>query len=125
MGNGYRKCIFGSLYFRKGMHKRVGSVAKEIFGTEVNKYTRIFGEKPCVASSPLEKDDHPEIDITEYLGSDDIKKYQSVIGSLQWVISLGRFDIATAVMTLSAFRAVPGKGHLERARRVVGYLYNM
>jgi hypothetical protein len=28
-------------------------------------------------------------------------------------------------MTLSAFRAVPRKGHLECARRVVGYLYKM
>jgi hypothetical protein len=90
-----------------------------------DEYTHIFGERPRVASSPLEKGDHPEIDTTEYLGFDDIKKYQSVIGSLQWAISLGRFDIATAVMTLSAFRAVPRKGYLERARRVVGYLYKM
>jgi hypothetical protein len=73
-----------------------------------DKYTRIFGEKPRVASSLLEKGDHLELDPAEYFGFDNIKKYhQSVIGSLQWAISLGRFDIATAVMTLSAFRAVP------------------
>jgi hypothetical protein len=77
------------------------------------------------AGAPEKKGDHPEIDTTEYLGFDDIKKFQSVIGSLQWAISLGRFDIATAVMTLSAFRAVPCQGHLERTKIVIGYLYKM
>ena len=53
---------------------------------------------------------------------DDIQKYQSLIGSIQWAISLGRFDIATAVMTLSAYRSSPRVGHLERAKRIVSYL---
>jgi hypothetical protein len=34
-----------------------------------------------------------------------------------------RFDVTTAVMTLSSFRACPRKGHLDRAKRVVAYLY--
>lgn len=45
-----------------------------------------------------------------------------MIGALQWVISLGCFDIATAVMTLSRFRVAPRIGHLERAKHVYGYL---
>ena len=61
-------------------------------------------------------DDTPELDPT------GVRQYQSLIGSLQWAISLGRFDIATAVATLSRFRAQPTQGHLERAKRVVGYL---
>ena len=48
-----------------------------------------------------------------------------LIGSLQWAVSLGRLDIATAVMTLSSFRAAPRVGHLERAKRVCGYLLKM
>ena len=51
--------------------------------------------------------------------------YQSLIGSLQWTIQIGRFDVSTAVMTLSRFRAMPRKGHLERAKRVYGYLSKM
>jgi hypothetical protein len=38
-----------------------------------------------------------------------IKIYQSLIGALQWVIQIGRFDVATAVMTMSRFRASPDK----------------
>ena len=33
--------------------------------------------------------------------------------------------VSTAVMTLSRFRAVPQRGHLERAKRVYGYLSKM
>jgi hypothetical protein len=34
-------------------------------------------------------------------------------------------DIQTAVMTRSSFRAAPRKGHLERVKRIVGYLTKM
>jgi hypothetical protein len=44
---------------------------------------------------------------------------------MQWAVSLGRLDIATAVMTLSGFRALPREGHLDRAKRVIGYLAKM
>ena len=82
----------------------------------------MFGHKPKLYWSPLEQGDHPEIDTTEELDEKGIKLYQSMISSLQWAISLGRFDISTAVMTLSSFRALPRQGHLTRAKRVYGYL---
>jgi hypothetical protein len=89
-------------------------------------YETMFGEKPSTKiHSPLEKGDHPELDTSELLDQNGIQQYQSLIGSLQWAVSLGRFDIATAVMTLSSFRALPRRGHLERAKRVCGYLYRM
>jgi hypothetical protein len=56
---------------------------------------------------------------------DDIKKFQSMIGALQWVIQIRRFDINTAVMTLSSFRANPRLGHLNRCKHIYGYLYKM
>jgi hypothetical protein len=88
-------------------------------------YERIFGTKPKKASSPLVKGDHPELDTSELLDVEMIKIYQSLIGALQWTTQLGRFDVATAVMTLSRFRAAPWKGHLERVQRIHGYLYKM
>ena len=66
-------------------------------------YVNMYGVKPKQYSSPLESGDHPELDTSEELDPKDAKKYQSMIGSLQWAISLGRFDICTAVMTLSSF----------------------
>ena len=90
----------------------------------VTQYERMFAAKPrTTVTSPLEKNDHPEVDTSDFLDEEGIQQYQSLIGSLQWAVSLGRFDIATAVMTLSSFRARPRKGHLDRAKRVVAYLY--
>jgi hypothetical protein len=92
----------------------------------IQNYERMFGEKPRTnAYSPLEKGDHPELDDPEFLEPDDVTKYQSIVGSLQWAISLGRLDVATAVMPLSGFRAIPRQGHLDRAPRVWGYLSRM
>ena len=92
----------------------------------IDGYVQLFGEKPKQnVWSPLEKGDHPELDDSEFLEEKGIHQYQSLIGSMQWAVSLGRMDIATAVMTLSSFRPAPRIGHLERAQRVVGYLARM
>jgi hypothetical protein len=88
----------------------------------MDQFENMFGSKPKECSSPLEKGDHPEIDTSEELDDNGIKKYQTMIGCLQWAISLGRFDIQTATMTMSRFRAAPRKGHLDRLKRIYGYL---
>ncbi len=89
-------------------------------------YERMFGSKPRqTVSSPLEKGDHPELDESEFLSPSDVTKYQSLIGSLQWAVSIGRLDITTAVMTMSGFRVAPRQGHLDRVKRIVGYLAKM
>ena len=92
----------------------------------VAQYESLFGCKPKMnVSSPLEKNDHPELDDSDLLDEDDIVKYQSLIGVLQWAITLGRFDIGTAVMTMSGFRVAPRQGHLDRVRRICGFLAKM
>ena len=89
-------------------------------------YEQLFGKKPKQnVTSPLEKNDHPELDMSEILNTDGIKQYQSLIGTLQWTVTLGRFDIATAVMTMSSFRIAPRQGHLDRVKRICGYLAKM
>ena len=89
-------------------------------------YERMFGQKPRQKyTSPLEKGDHPETDTTDFLDDKGINDYQSLIGMMQWAISLGRFDIHTAVMTMSSYTNAPRIGHLDRARRICGYLCKM
>jgi len=91
----------------------------------LDNYRRIYGTWPKVAHSPLINGDHPELDTSEPLNEDDQKVCQSLIGALQWVIQIGRFDIQTAVMTLSRFRAMPRQGHLDRVKRIHGCLSKM
>ena len=85
-------------------------------------YERMFKEKPRKSRPPLEGGDHPELDTSELCDEHQTKQFQTLIGQLQWLVSLGRFDIAVHVMSLSRFRAQPRKGHLDRAKRIVGYL---
>ena len=89
-------------------------------------YEQMFGAHPSQKCySPLEKGDRPELDTSELLDHHGIEQYQSLLGSLQWAISLGRFDIATAVMSMSSFRAAPRRGHLQRLQQICGYLVKM
>ena len=88
----------------------------------VQNYAHLFGEEPGTATSPLPKGDHPELDQSEPLGPDDTAKFQSLIGALQWTISLCHSDIANAVMTLGRYHTAPQQGHLDHAKCIVGYL---
>ena len=64
----------------------------------VDTYVQLFGQMPSTkALSPLEKGDHPEVDNSEFLGQEDTQKYQSMAGAMQWAMSIGCFDINTAV----------------------------
>jgi hypothetical protein len=82
----------------------------------------MYGKMPPKYRSPMEKDAHPELDTSEPLKQDGIKRYQSLIGALQWCVTLGRFDVACAVMTMSRYRAAPTSNHLNMLGRIFGYL---
>jgi hypothetical protein len=69
----------------------------------IDTYVQLYGEKPRKASSPLEQNDHPEMDDSPFLGQDETQQFQSLIGAMQWAASIGRLDIVTAVMSLSSF----------------------
>ena len=81
-------------------------------------------EKPKKTRTQLVAGDHPEIDLSESCDKDQIKQYQTIVGQLIWLTGLGRFDIAVHVMTMSRFRQLPRVGHLERLKRIIGYLAN-
>jgi hypothetical protein len=85
-------------------------------------YESIFGEQPKEYSSPLDPNDHPELDTSDELPELDIKRFQSLIGALEWAISLCRFGIQCAVMTLGRFRAAPRIRHTMQVQRICGYL---
>jgi hypothetical protein len=85
-------------------------------------YKQDYGEEPMKKKAPLPEGDHPELDDTEELDDAGRTQYQSMIGCLQWCVTLGRYDIAYAVMTMSRFRVAPRVGHLERLKQVYGYL---
>jgi hypothetical protein len=64
----------------------------------VDTYAVLFGEQPKEYHAPLEEKDHPKLDTSDLCAEDDIVKYQSLLGAMQWCISLCRMDIALAVI---------------------------
>jgi hypothetical protein len=73
----------------------------------MGQYENMFGCKPRESTSPLDKGDHPEVDCSDKIDNKGIKRYQTIIGCLQWAVSLGRFDIQTATMTMLRFLSAP------------------
>ena len=68
------------------------------------------------------QNNRPKLDTSELLELPSIKIFQSMIGACQWIIQLGRFDIAVHIMSMGSFRAAPRVGHLEHMKRIYGYL---
>jgi hypothetical protein len=85
-------------------------------------YENIFHESPTKFKTPLVPNDHPETDTSELCDGVETQHYMTMIGQLQWLIALGRFDIFPATVTMSRFRVAPRKGHLERLKQVYGYV---
>ena len=86
-------------------------------------YVKMFHDENFIdAKSAIETNDHPELDKPELCNEEQITKYMCMIGQLQWAITLGRYDILAQVMSMSRFRLGPKIGHLERMKRLYGYL---
>jgi hypothetical protein len=80
----------------------------------------IFGALLKKSTDPILAGNHPEIDNSEVLGSQDYCRFQTLIGILNWVVTTGRINVTFAIMSLSRFSAYLRRGHLERASKVIG-----
>jgi Reverse transcriptase (RNA-dependent DNA polymerase) len=96
--------------------------AKRYIARCIDTYERAIGEKPKTCTTPMPERAQPELDDSAKLDDAGKVKYQALIGCLQWVVTLGRFDIACAVMTMSRFRVEPHEGHLALLGNIFGYL---
>eukprot|EP00957_Ditylum_brightwellii_P124981 9527580-Ditylum_brightwellii.AAC.1 len=71
---------------------------------------------------PMAACNHPEMYNSEVLKGTDHQKYQMLLGMLNWIVILGRLDIAYAVSLLAPFAVYHRKGHNTRALFTFGYL---
>ena len=71
--------------------------------------------------TPFNKNDHPELDTSEILVGDMAAKYLTMVGQLQWLVTLGRFDLHAQVATISRFRAARRQEHMDRLKRIYSY----
>ena len=86
-------------------------------------YIRHFNNEPSKGlKTLLEKNDHPELDTSDILEGQQVNHYLTMVGQLQWLITLGRFEIQAQVISMPRFRAQPRQGHLERLQRIYAYV---
>lgn len=83
---------------------------------------RLIGKTLPKHDTPMKAGDHPELDDSTLLSDEDHTKYQMLIGMLNWIVTIGRLDIAFATSSLSRFVASPRRGHMDRALYIFGYL---
>jgi hypothetical protein len=88
----------------------------------VQKYEALIGLEFRKYSAPMDKEYHPESDESDFLGEKDASLYRGLIGSANWMITLGRFDIAYATNAMARFGMKPREGHLKAMLRLFGYI---
>ena len=99
------------------------ALPKKYISKILDSFHQMFpGESFPQVKSPLDKNDHPELENSELANDDLITKFMCMIGQLQWAVTLGRYDILAHVMSMSCFRLAPKVGHIERMKRIYGYL---
>ena len=74
------------------------------------------------ADNPFSMSYEPKLDDLTPLDPDAASYFQTIIGMMQWMVEIGRIDIATEVSLLSLHLAYPQEGHREAALHVMAYL---
>jgi hypothetical protein len=85
----------------------------------VERFKTVFGTKLHLQKTHQY---YPECNDTPLLDNSGAVIYQGLIGSANWAITLGCFDIQYATQIMSHFSMAPQQGHLDAMKRVFGYL---
>jgi hypothetical protein len=107
--------------YKKDKRDRWCIGCKKYLTEAISRIEAIFGNLPK-KDTPMVDGDHPELDESSPLNDDEHRQYQMLIGMLNWIVCLGRIDVAFSTSSLSRFTACPRKGHMDRVLRVFGYL---
>ena len=65
----------------------------------------------------------PELDKMPLLGPEQHLWYRMIIGSLNWLVTQGWYDIYHAASTMAQYGMAPQEGHLNATKRIMGYLW--
>jgi hypothetical protein len=86
------------------------------------KMEKMFGYELRTHKTPMDDEYHPELDDTPLVSARDGSKYRGMVGSCNWLITLGRLDVNYATQALSRYSMAPRQGHFSAMQRILGYL---
>ena len=83
------------------------SSAKTYIKNVCDKIEKLYETSLRNHGSPLPDGYHPEIDTLPLLVGSEVTKYRMLIGSLNWAITLGRFDVYYVACTMGRYQIAP------------------
>jgi hypothetical protein len=96
--------------------------AKTYIENVVKKYETMLKEEFKKCKTPMDQGYHPELDESDLLDPKQVTLFRGLVGSANWAITLGRYDVHYATNALSRFSMMPRVGHLTAMKRIFGYL---
>ena len=72
--------------------------------------------------TPMDVEYHPELDESALVDAEMHTRYRSMIGSLNWLIAIGRFDIQFSTTLMARYGHAPRAGHIKAIIRIMGYV---
>ena len=109
----------------EGWHRdgpRIGLSATTYIKNIIEKLEQMMNREFKSYKTPMDENYHPELDTSAFLAPKVASQYRGIIGSCNWLITLGRIDICYATHALARFAMAPRTEHFDAALRVVGYL---
>ena len=100
----------------------IGFSSKTYISNLIPKFEALFERQFKSSKTPMASDYHPKVDDSPLLSDNDASKFRSIIGSMNWLITLGRFNTFYSTNTLSRFAMAPREGHLKAVFRILSYL---
>ena len=103
----------------------LGFSARTYITNVIPKFETLFKKELKNVKTPMDESLHPELDDSPFLSCKDASVDRSIIGSLNWVVTLGRFDVFYATSTLSRYSMQPREGHMKAAKKGHGISENL
>jgi hypothetical protein len=104
-------------YYLGGNFHQVEDQELQAKGIKTALSAKTYIENSIEKSERMLEGSHPESVSSQPLSSEMATQYRAVIGSLNWVVILGRFDVMYASNTLARFSMSPRLGPLEATKR--------
>ena len=106
----------------RGKDGRLVTSAKTYIKRICEKIEKVMEWKLRHYGSPMDPGYHPECDESDLLVGEDISKYRMMVGCLNWLVTLGRYDVHYTAATMARYGMTPREGHMRAMSRVFGYI---
>ncbi len=103
-------------------HEKHALSARTYIHNVIEKMETLLSHELCTHKTPMDPEYHPKLDDSPLVSAHNASKFRGMVGSCNWLITLGRFDVSYATQALSRYAMAPREGHFHAMQRILGYL---